>query len=44
MSKLINLLFVLFGFGADVVTVTAGSAGNAGSTAAELIKEHWLTR
>lgn len=36
-SNLSNLLFILFGFGADVVTVTAGSAGNAGSTAAELI-------
>lgn len=30
-------LFVLLGFGADVITVTSGSAGNAGSTAAELI-------
>lgn len=37
LSKLSSLFFVLFGFGPDVVTVTAGSAGNAGSTAAELI-------
>jgi N4-gp56 family major capsid protein len=34
---LTNVVFVLFGFGPDVVTVTSGSAGNAGSTAAELI-------
>src|SRR5258708_36030195 len=34
---LLNLFFVAFGFGPDVVTVTSGSAGNAGSTAAELI-------
>lgn len=32
-----NLLFMVLGFGPDVVTVTSGSAGNAGSTAAELI-------
>lgn len=32
-----NILFVLFGLGLDVVTVTSGTAGNAGSTAAELI-------
>jgi hypothetical protein len=36
-SKFINLLFILLGFGPDVVTVTSGTAGNAGSTAAELI-------
>lgn len=34
---LLKLLSVLLGFGADVVTVTSGTAGNAGSTAAELI-------
>jgi hypothetical protein len=34
---LTNFVFVLFGLGPDVVTVTSGSAGNAGSTAAELI-------
>ena len=34
---LTNFVFVLFGFGPDVVTVTLGTAGNAGSTAAELI-------
>jgi hypothetical protein len=37
LSFLIDALFIAFGFGPDVVTVTAGSAGNAGSTAAELI-------
>lgn len=36
-SRLIDALFVLFGFGPDVVTVTSGTAGNAGSIAAELI-------
>jgi len=35
--KLFNLLLIAFGFGADVITVTSGTAGNAGSTAAELI-------
>lgn len=33
----LNALFLVFGIGADVVTVTSGSAGNAGSTAADLI-------
>lgn len=39
-ASLSNLLLVILGFGADVVTVTAGTAGNAGSTAAELITYH----
>lgn len=34
---MLSLLFSLLGFGADVITVTGGSAGSAGSTAAELI-------
>ena len=34
---LTNVVFVLFGLGPDVVTVSLGTAGNAGSTAAELI-------
>ena len=29
--------YALLGLGADVITVTSGTAGNAGSTAAELI-------
>jgi len=37
MNRFSNLILALLGFGADVVTVTSGSAGNAGSTAAELI-------
>jgi N4-gp56 family major capsid protein len=36
-KKLSGLLLVVLGFCADVITVTAGTAGNAGSTAAELI-------
>lgn len=36
-ASLGSFLLALLGFGADVVTVTSGSAGNAGSTAAELI-------
>ena len=36
-TSLTNLVFVLFGLGLDVITVTSGTAGNAGSTAAELI-------
>lgn len=36
-NKFVDLLIVVFGLGADVVTVTSGSAGNAGSIAAELI-------
>ena len=35
-NQLSNLLIVLFGLGPDVITVTSGTAGNAGSTAAEL--------
>lgn len=35
--KFISILFAFLGFGADVLTVTTGTAGNAGSTAAELI-------
>lgn len=37
MNRFLNFILVLLGVGADVVTVTAGTAGNAGSTAAELI-------
>src|SRR5581483_5729628 len=37
LSVITDLFLFVLGFGADVVTVTAGSAGNAGSTAAELI-------
>lgn len=37
MQKLFSILLMVLGLGADVVTVTAGTAGNAGSTAAELI-------
>jgi len=32
-----NFVLAVLGFGADVMTVTSGTAGNAGSTAAELI-------
>lgn len=32
-----KLIFTILGLGADVITVTSGTAGNAGSTAAELI-------
>lgn len=35
--KVLKTLFTVLGYGADVITVTAGSAGQAGSTAAELI-------
>lgn len=34
---LLDTLFIVLGYGPDVVTVTSGTAGNAGSTAAELI-------
>lgn len=37
LKQLLSILLAVFGLGADVVTVTAGTAGNAGSTAAELI-------
>lgn len=37
MKTFFSLLFALLGFGNDVVTVTTGTAGNAGSIAAELI-------
>jgi N4-gp56 family major capsid protein len=37
MNKLFSLYLAILGLGADVVTVTAGTAGNSGSTAAELI-------
>lgn len=37
LTRVLNFLFIVLGFGPDVVTVTSGSAGNAGSTAAELI-------
>jgi N4-gp56 family major capsid protein len=33
----LKLLFTILGFGADVITVTSGTAGNAGSTSAEMI-------
>jgi hypothetical protein len=33
----IGYVFGFLGLGADVITVTSGTAGNAGSTAAELI-------
>jgi N4-gp56 family major capsid protein len=36
-NAFIVILATLLGFGADVITVTGGSAGSAGSTAAELI-------
>src|SRR5208282_3698229 len=36
-KTIFSILATLLGFGADVVTVTTGSAGNAGSTFAELI-------
>jgi N4-gp56 family major capsid protein len=35
--KFISLFLALFGFGADVVTVTSGTVGNAGNVAASLI-------
>jgi N4-gp56 family major capsid protein len=35
--SLVKVVFSVLGFGADVITVTSGTAGNAGSTAAELI-------
>ncbi len=35
--SILNFLLIAFGFGADVISVTSGTAGNAGSTAAELI-------
>jgi N4-gp56 family major capsid protein len=37
MKRSLSFLFSLLGFGADVVTVTSGVAGNAGSTNAEMI-------
>jgi len=36
MKRFYNLLMVLVGFGADIVTVTTGTAGNAGNVAADL--------
>jgi N4-gp56 family major capsid protein len=36
MNKFFSLVFSVLGFGADVITVSTGSAGNAGSSAAEL--------
>jgi hypothetical protein len=32
-----NFVLAILGYGADVMTVTSGTAGNAGSIAAELI-------
>lgn len=37
MSRISDALFLVLGFGPDIVTVTSGTAGNSGSTAAELI-------
>lgn len=37
LSRISSALFLVLGYGPDVVTVTSGTAGNAGSTAAELI-------
>ena len=34
--KLRNLLFVLLGLGADIVTITTGTVGNAGNVAGDL--------
>lgn len=36
-KRIYSLFLAVFGIGADVITVTSGTAGNAGSTAAELI-------
>jgi N4-gp56 family major capsid protein len=36
MSFIKNIVFVLAGFGLDIVTVTSGTAGNVGSVAADL--------
>src|SRR5689334_9842130 len=36
LTRILSGVLALLGFGLDVVTVTAGTAGNAGSTAAEL--------
>lgn len=36
MKSILAILFALLGFGSDVITVSTGTAGNAGSTAAEL--------
>lgn len=36
MTRILSILFALLGFGSDVITVSTGTAGNAGSTAAEL--------
>lgn len=35
-NKIFGFALSLVGFGADVVTVTTGTAGNAGNTAADL--------
>ena len=35
--RIFNSILALLGFGADVITVTSGTVGNAGNTAAELI-------
>lgn len=35
-NKIFNIALSLVGFGADVVTVTTGTAGNAGNVAADL--------
>jgi hypothetical protein len=35
-KNIFNSLFALLGMGADVVTVTTGTAGNAGNVAADL--------
>ena len=36
LNRFSNWLIVALGLGPDVITVTSGTAGNAGSTAAEL--------
>ena len=36
-KNFLNYVIALFGFGADVVTVTSGTVGNAGNVAASLI-------
>lgn len=36
-KKLLNFLMAFLGLGADVVTVTSGTAGNAGNVNADLI-------
>lgn len=37
LSRFLNLALSILGFGSDVVTVTSGTAGNAGNIVASLI-------